>query len=300
MAENQIKFRLKGHESFYIREGWLRKGLKNVQLDKSIFTNERATDLLGVGSNMVKAIRYWLQASGLTQEIAAKGGKREQELTEGFGRIINEYDPYFEDIFSLWLVHYKIATNEELSTSWYLFFNGLNVNEFTKDEMYESMELALNRLINNASYSENSLHDDCSCIINTYCLDKKKDKNPEENIICPLTELGLMEKVKLDNSKEFYIKKKPSMDKLNKLIVLYIIVDRLNEDDNTSIDNLLNDKCNVGKILNLDRIMLNEYLDILRSEGYIDINRTAGLDKVYVTQKELTKEVILKEYYEQL
>lgn len=68
------------------------------------------------------------------------------------------------------------------------------------------------------------------------------------------------------------------MDKLDKLIVFYIILDNLNGVESISIENILMDKCNVGKVLNLDRNLLNEYLDLLKNIGYIGINRIVGLN----------------------
>lgn len=301
MEQEIIKFRLKGHESFYIREGWLRKGIKNIEQNHRIFGDEFATDKLGVGSNMVKSIRYWLRACGLTKEQIAKGtsGKREQVLTEDFGKSINLYDPYFEDIFTLWLIHYKISINAEICTTWYLFFNDFKVNEFNKNDLFEVIKISLNKFVKNKKYSENSLKDDCNCIIKTYCLDKKEEKNPEENNICPLTELGLIEKIKLQNGREFYIKKKPSVDKLDKLVILYIILDNLKKSKSISIDKILNDDCNAGKTLNLDRNMLNIYLDELKYDDYIEINRAAGLDTIYI-KKEITKEKVIETYFEEV
>lgn len=298
LNKEEVKFRIKGHESFYIREGWLRKGIKNIEKDPKFFSNEYATDILGVGSNMVKSIRYWLQVTGLTRENVVKGGKREQCLTEDFGSLINLYDPYFEDIFTLWLIHYKIATNSQLCTTWYLFFNQFKAEEFTKDDMFESIKILLNKFTYDATYSEKSLYDDCNCLVRTYFIDKDEERNPEENNVCILTELGLMDSFKATNGKVYYTKKMPSIEKLDKLLILYIILDNLKERNNISINELENDECNVGKIFNLDRNLLNQYLDLLKGEGYIEINRTAGLDRIYV--KDITKNDILKIYYEQL
>lgn len=298
MEDNIVKFRLKAHESFYIREGWLTKGLRNVDKDCRVFISEDATDILGIGVSMVKSLRYWLQASGLTKEVKVEGNKREQYLTQELGEIIFRNDPYFEDIFSLWLVHYMLVTNMDNCTSWYLFFNEINSNEFTKEELRNEMMYALNRFINNNTFSESSLFDDCECIIKTYIDDKKENKNPEDNNSSPLSELGLLAKTTLSHGKEVIQKIKPSMDKLDKLVVLYIILDNLNGAESISIENILTDKCNAGKVLNLDRNLLNEYLDLLKNAGYIGINRTAGLNQVY--PKKFSKQDVLKEYYEQL
>ncbi|HEY5588160.1 MAG TPA: DUF4007 family protein [Candidatus Paceibacterota bacterium] len=298
MEDEKVKIRLKAHESFYIREGWLRKGIKNVKKDSRIFIKEDATDILGIGTSMVKALRYWLQASGLTEEIKGDDNKREQYLTDEFGQIVFKKDPYFEDIFSLWLIHYKLVTNRENCTSWYLFFNEINSNEFTKEELKNEMSYGLNRFANNINFSESSLSDDCECIIKTYVDNRKEDKNPEDNISCPLTELGLLSRAILKSGKEVIQKITPSMDKLDKLLVYYIILDNLKGTESISIENILTDKCNAGKVLNLDRNLLNEYLDLLKNTGYIGINRTAGLNQVYL--KKFSKQGIINEYYAQL
>jgi hypothetical protein len=44
-------------------------------------------------------------------------------------------------------------------------------------------------------------------------------------------------------------------------------------------------------------VLINEYLDQLRASGYITLNRTAGLDMVYVNT-ERTPQGIMREYYE--
>jgi|RhiMetdeSRZDD1v2_1073273.scaffolds.fasta_scaffold3827553_2 hypothetical protein len=43
------------HESFHIRDGWLRKGLLNIERNPYLFSEEHAGDDLGVGRNMVSS-----------------------------------------------------------------------------------------------------------------------------------------------------------------------------------------------------------------------------------------------------
>ena len=59
------KVNLKGNESFNFREGWLRKGMRCVEADEALFSRDDVMERLGVGSKMVKSIRYWLQATNL-------------------------------------------------------------------------------------------------------------------------------------------------------------------------------------------------------------------------------------------
>ena len=86
----EMKFR--AHDTFFIRKGWISKGMRYV--DKShgeVFVDkkENPMDVLGIGANMVKALRYWLQAIGITEE--PNSGKRIQKFTE-FGQLVLDHD----------------------------------------------------------------------------------------------------------------------------------------------------------------------------------------------------------------
>lgn len=299
--------KLKGHGSFYIREGWLRKGMRNVHDNPNIFAEDSVVDDLAVGANMILSIRYWLQATGLTYEKTIKGGKKTQYLTKGFGQVVYQYDPYFDDIFTLWIVHYKLAINTKMATSWYLFFNKFKSTEFTKEEMSNVLARYLEAIIGEENYSEKSLKDDCTCIIKTYYEGHRGQHTPEDKMTCPLSELGLLGVVESSDN-QYYIKKKPAIMKLDKLVIFYIIVDNMHDTTSSNISSILEDEGNVGRILNLDRSMINEYIDELKNSGYLTVNRTSGLDKVYLydkydrmfkQDKEELKEYILRKYYEQ-
>lgn len=122
MTTRLKKVKLKGNESFNFREGWLRKGMRCVEDDESLFSKDNVMEQLGVGSKMVKSIRYWLQATGLCEEQYRNSGRaRAQVITANFGRVIREKDPYFDDIFTLFLLHYHIVANEALCMPWYIF-----------------------------------------------------------------------------------------------------------------------------------------------------------------------------------
>ena len=111
-----MKFR--AHDTFFIRKGWLSKGMRNVIADKDVFITKdkdrNPMDVLGIGANMVKALRYWLQAVGLTEEPSK--GQRFQYLTE-LGQIIYDQDPYIEEIGTLWLLQYQLAKNKMDATA---------------------------------------------------------------------------------------------------------------------------------------------------------------------------------------
>ena len=85
-----MAIKLKGHETFTIREGWLDKGLKAVSDNGKVFSENYGADALGVGSNMAKAIRYWLKAGKFIEESPKNGAK----LTD-IAKIWQQHGIYF-------------------------------------------------------------------------------------------------------------------------------------------------------------------------------------------------------------
>ena len=290
-----MKFR--AHDTFFIRKGWLNKGMRNVNNDPVVFmgTNGNPMDILGIGANMVKALRYWLQAVNLTSE--PNSGKREQTFTE-FGRVVFENDPYIEEMGTLWLLHYQLAKNKDEATAWYYFFNEFKPSEFTKEDFVKQLSNYIR--INGEEVSERSLEDDYNCIINTYVPRVKSSPEkiqPESNIDCPLGELGLID---ISNKKEkLYKKTVPKKDTIHPLILLAVILDQANGETSIKISSIQNDPCNVGKIFNLDIIALTALLYKIELLGYIKVVRTAGLDVIQI-EKSMSFLECLQEYYDSI
>ena len=288
-----MKFR--AHDTFFIRKGWLNKGLRNVNADAGVFMGSKGNpmDVLGIGANMVKALRYWLQAVRLTSEPAS--GRKEQTFTE-FGNVVFDNDPYIEEMGTLWLLHYQLASNKDEATAWYYFFNEFKASEFTKDDFVKQLSNYVR--INGEEVSERSLEDDYNCIINTYVSRMKSNPEkvqPESNIDCPFGELGLID---IANKKEkVYRKATPKKDLIHPLVVLAVILDQANGKEEIKISSIQNDPCNVGKIFNLDIITLTALLYKIELMGYIKVIRTAGLDVIRITKDTSFIECI-KDYYE--
>jgi hypothetical protein len=287
-----MKFR--AHDTFFIRKGWLSKGMKNIKQDPTVFmgTNGNPMDILGIGANMVKALRYWMQAVGLTEE--PQFGRKEQTFTK-LGEIIYENDPYIEEMGTLWLLHYMLASNKEEATAWYFFFNEFKLTEFTKDDFIKHLQNYLR--MNNEEVSERSLEDDYNCIISTYVPRIKSNPekvHPESNIDCPLGELGLIDVMNKKN--KIHKKSSPSKDTLHPLILLAIISQQAGDEKEIRISSIQNDILNAGKIFNLDIISLINLLYKIEHMGHIKVVRTAGLDIIHI-EEGMTFEDCVKEYY---
>ena len=84
---------------------------------------------------------------------------------------------------------------------------------------------------------------------------------------------------------------------LNKYAVLYVIISNLEKGKNSvNIDSLINDDNNIGRVFNLNRNSINEYLDQLQVLDLLTVNRTAGLDVVYV-KKDISASDVIKMYF---
>lgn len=294
MINNLSKVRLKGNASFNFREGWLRKGVRCIEEHPDLFSRDDVMERLGVGSKMVKSIKYWLLATNLCREKIEKNGHKFY-LTEDFGQIIDEHDKYFDDLSTLFFIHYQMVSNDNLCMIWNIFFNEYSGKDFTKEDMVSSCKELLNRkMAEGATYSEKLLEDDCSSILRMYLPSTNTDV-PEDSLSCPLGELGLLQKS--TEKKGSYVKMAPGKGALDKLVVLYVMTKNMPEGKNSvSIDDLLSAPNNIGRVFNLDRAQINEYLDELRVAGHLTINRTAGLDMVYFDNI-LEPPKIMEQYY---
>lgn len=283
-----MKFR--NHDTFFIRKGWLSKGMRNVLAAPDVFVSRENNpmDVLGIGANMVKALRYWMVAVGLTDEPTS--GQRVQTPTR-LGDIIHANDPYFEEAGTLWLLHYQLVKASEgkdtEATAWWYFFNEFKTGEFTRDDFLAQM----NKYLRNSDEGEKptrTIEDDFNCIINTYVPRIKSNPEkvrPESNIDCPLGELGLIDIVgteKNGSRLKIYRKSAPKKDTLHPLILLAVILDKANGADEVRISTLQNDNGNAGKVFNLDVINLTALLYKIELLGHIKVVRTAGLDVVQI------------------
>ena len=285
-----MKFR--AHETFFIRKGWLSKGMKYVNIKPDVFVDkeENPMDVLGIGSNMVKSLRYWLQAVGLTQEPTH--GRREQTFTD-LGRSVFNNDRYIEELGTLYLLHYKLASNKKEATAWYYFFNEFAMAEFTKDDFVAAIQNYVLMSAEESSVALRSLNDDFTCIINTYLPRYKSNPSkisPENNIDCPFGELGLVDV--LNKEKKIYKKSIPAPDSFNPWIILAVIVDQAVGRTEISLNELLTARCNIGRIFNLDAITMLDVLHQIEKLGEIKIIRTAGLDIIRIMNKHSFQECV--------
>jgi len=286
------------HETFQFREGWLTKGLRKIKTEgiADVFLSKDAIEELGIGTNMVKSLRYWMQATSLT--IESKKSKKIQELTP-FGQLVYNHDKYFEEELTLWLIHYHLTKNDALASTWYWFFNIFEYKEFDEEVFIIQLEKWVKG--NGGDVARGSLKRDFDCFISTYVSNKtSKNINPEDNIICPLQELNLIEVI--DAKEKRYRITRRNVLEVPKEVFLYSLLDYMISEGeqvkHISIDDLFTKEKSIGRIYSLGLGELIQVLELLQAEGYIYLTKTAGLNNVTI-QTEMCAEDVIVKYFKQ-
>ena len=179
-----------GHESFACRYGWLPKLYEAVQQDEELFTSdERAILTLGLGSNMVKAIRFWGQVFGLLQ--VQRGLARNTELARRLLDTGTGIDPYLEDPGSLWRLHWIVTAHSGLG-AWVTTFLELQDAQITRDRLIDVVRSRAVAAKGTVTQRTATTHVDI--LLRTYDWARFDATTPGEDASgCPFQELHLIE-----------------------------------------------------------------------------------------------------------
>lgn len=189
-----INYRFSGHETFPCRFAWLPKAAHAISEFPDILTSAREDDAmvkLGVGKNMVRSIRFWAEAADVI--ISNKTGHSLTAFGQQLLKECDSYDPYLEDIQTLWLIHWKLATN----TSALIFSWDYLLNKFHEPEIHASSAVRLfSRDVTQVSdrkISQGSLEQLYNVFVHSYMPTRgRKGEVGEDNLDCPLVELDFL------------------------------------------------------------------------------------------------------------
>jgi hypothetical protein len=186
------------HETFHPRYGWLQKGVSQAEEDPETFSRGDTTVRLGVGKNMVHAIRYWCLAFKVLEERRNDEHPRVPELVPSpFGVALLGHDgcdPFLEHVGSLWLLHWMLLRRPCLAPAWWVAFNGMASRQWHED--------ALTRQITDwadlagwPSVVPASVKKDVDCLIRMYSSRQHGRQAIDDLLDCPFRELGLLVQV---------------------------------------------------------------------------------------------------------
>jgi len=189
-----------GHQTFAFRSSWLKKGIDALATPgfdaRDVFGTDEALAILGVGKNMVGSIRHWLTATRMAEDASDRGDRRLTPTALGsavFGSIRGKrsgWDPFLEDLATLWLIHWQLVSYGSLVFTWAWTFNYFREYEFSRDSLADSLLRAAAGRAPRVPSRATVLRD-ADCLLRTY-VRGDDGSDSEETFDCPLAELQLI------------------------------------------------------------------------------------------------------------
>ena len=290
------------HGTFYIRNGWPTKILITVREDPHIFSPNdelQAVDEIGLGRVMIKSLRYWAKAMGLTVEAKDQHGLLCEE-TELFVELY-DHDRYLQDRGSLWLLHRELVINQVEATAWYWTFNEYDRRTFTKEDFVNSFHAYVTK--NGGSYGRAAIEKEFDCVKNTYVSDGKFDveKIIEENTIPFFAPLSRIKSLKKDehNKLKIYEKQRTQLKDIPLDILYYCILQdnraHLENNRQIGIDEMMERPCQVSKYFSITYSSFIEMLQALENQGKLKLFNNFGNRHIEVPNVNPVE--LLQEYY---
>ncbi len=273
-----------GHETFACRSYWLKKGYDFLK-DKNNFSAPESPSILGVGKNMVRSIKYWLRAFALYEE---------DELTPLATKIFdneNGWDPYLEDINTIWLLHYFLV-KKSYAKIYSDFFN-----EFKKRQTefsFENFEYFLkNRTLNIAA---NSLESDVSVLKSNYLRSNRSGNEVDDTFSLFLQELNLIDQISVGTF-HFNTRKKKA---LSNKIFFFTILDNFKDQTSISFDSLMSEYSCPGNIFCLTQEELFSRISMLTNEEEgVVFTEDAGVRELQISKDNFSNTYkVLEDYYD--
>jgi hypothetical protein len=289
------------HETFHPRFGWLKKGFDKTTEDNSVFSKESAPVVLGVGKNMVKAIKYWCIAFKVVDEIR-NAGKFIHNPTKFAGKLLGErgWDPFLENPSSLWLLHWNLLKPPCHAPAWYFTFNELNKIDFSADDLLFSLREYRDRQFPIKKILDSSLNKDVNCLLRMYVERTGRKNLKEDSLDCPFTDLGIINAYTDSKRFTFNFGSKPTLPSEIIVSACLEFASSFQDDARTiSISRLLYDAGSPGQAFKLTESSLSDAIETVSLKAKdLYLTDTAGMIQLaYDNDPIKISERILNSYY---
>ncbi len=231
---------------------------------------------LGVGKNMVRAIRFWTQAAGLCEP-----GENGSYRITSFGRAVfeeNGFDPFLEDIRTLWLIHWRLSTNVvEPLFAWDYLLNRWQQPEISRAAVLRVFQEEAERL--GRRLSRVTLEQHFDTFLHTYVPTRsRKGDIQEDNLDCPLVEIELIQKVgerRFDNAgrrESIYTFRRESKEEITPELFAYCVDDfwrqRRTSEQTLTFRDLSVAHGSPGQVLKLPESDIRDRLEALETDSH--------------------------------
>jgi hypothetical protein len=292
-----------GHQTFPFRYTWPKKALDAVADDGRIFGRDDAMVRFGVGKNMVASMRHWALVLGVIEEDPATANNRGRVLrATAFGNDLlgdEGWDPFLEDPGTLWLLHWRLASQPETATTWWWIFNQYPDLQFTRREL----QVQLERFVAQRSWdrvSTASLKRDVDCFILTYARSRHSDVAREDALDCPLVELGLLAQDPLTQSYRLTRQDRPTLPLGVFGYALLTYVQRGNAiPGSISVEDVAFGCGSPGRVFRMSEDDLLRRIESLErlTRGAVTLDETAGLKQLFIHRASDPRRLLREHYY---
>ena len=204
------------HETFHPRYGWFRKAVAFSAGDPGIFTREDAPVRIGVGKNMVRAIRFWgLAAKLITEDRRAANPRTPGTVPTQMGFVLFDetgWDPYMEDPGTLWLLHWLLLAPRCRLPVWWIAFHDFHAVEFADPDLEVAVTAGLDSAADWKPPNPSSVKKDITALLRAYGpAVRSRRSNSDDLVDCPLRELNLIGPSVTDGCQRFSLGPKPTL-----------------------------------------------------------------------------------------
>ena len=277
-----MRYSFSGHESFYCKSLWLKKGYDFLK-DGNSFLDDDAVVKLGVGKNMVSSIRFWLKAFGLAVNDLPT------ELADFLFKPVDGCDFFLEDTNTLWLLHYSLV-HTNVASLYNLLFTDYQreKKEFDKVSLDTYIKRKCNVPEQKNVYNANTVNKDMGVLLKNYIA--PENLASMEDFAALLINLNLLRRV----GKETYAFNETTASAVAPEIILYAILDT-KEDDTMSFDKIqelaLTFGMTVPTFVNIVRELEKSYKDVFH------YTENSGIRNIQFMDSSLDKYKTLANYY---
>lgn len=277
-----IRPQFSGHETFPLRQLWLRKAYDALTaykepVPRSMFGDDEAIVRFGVGKNMVTSIRFWATACKVLDEV--EGGYVATDLAHLLFDTETGLDPYSERPATTWLMHWFLASSPDKTTTWYYLFNHVAQQVFDREGIVNALAGMIGE--HGLRISMATLKRDVECCIRSY-VPRLGGDSPEEMSEPLLGELGLIQQ----NAKGSFEFRRGAKRSLPNGVFAFALLDywrRLEHAGSVmAFDRVAHDYGSPGRVFKLDETAVADRLIALEelTHGQIKWIEQAGIRQV--------------------
>ena len=279
------------HQTFQPRFGWIKKGYDAALQQPAIFNEQYAPVELGVGKNMVEAIRFWTLAVRVITRLPHPDKPRQSVYVPtklGVSLFDDEFglDPYIEDPTTLWMLHWQALSSPSVLPVWRTTFNDFTPTEFNEEALFE---FCIDEITATTwkQPKPSSVGKDVDCLLRMYTRREARARQTLDELLdSPFRDLGLIAPSPSGDKSYRFVRGPKSS--LTPAAIVYACIDFMSREGHTSASTtrLAVDSGSPGRLFKIGEDDIIEALETTVGHvGGLSLSRPAGAVQLVLEQQ---------------